>query len=1239
MKKLFIIAVLLAGLSAQAQQITEQRAREIAREFFGLRTSVQRRQSVQSMAPQKAYEAEGQRLFVFNNPDNTGFVIVAGDERAESPILGWSDNGPFDYDKASCGLKALLAQYAEGIRRYESRGYEKPKYTPRKSEANVVVGPLLTTRWGQDAPFYNDCPVNGNGEHYVTGCLPTAVAQIMNYWQWPRQGSGQHTNDCYPSQHVDFSASTYDWEHMKDFYGDPWHTEKYTDQEAAAVAKLMSDVGCAANALYGGSGGTSAYLENAYRAMFQHFGYEEDGQFYGRNAPQDDDTWDDKLRAELDNHRPILYSGGYFNNSHAFVCDGYDDAGYFHFNFGWHGTDDGYYKTSSITSSNYESFSQIITGIRPRNYQKVCIDGVFYDVTGADEVTVSSSDGNPEYEGEVVIPEQVTIDGKPYRVTAMRPQAFSHYIVNGNVTGNSMLTGITLPGSLQQINDAAFYRCDQLQNVVLGNGIKRIGASAFSECKQLKTLTMSEDVEEIGDDAFNACWELQGFTMSQNIRRIGNGAFCACLNLSTIGYNWGDQLEYVGDNAFAVCKNLSSIPTFPATTMYIGDGAFKGLKNIGWISFKAKGFTIGERAFSQSGVSNASGLDGAAKIGRYSGIDLSGEFTVQPTCVYEEGALSAETVVLPAALESFDKNTIYCKGTFRVEEGNKHYASANGVLYSKDLQTLIRCPVGALNGNSWFTIPAGVKKLEPESMNSNIYYVTIPASVKEMNGAFSNLTDLRGVACLATSPTAISDNTFANIHEYGRSVLDVPFGSKQAYAQANEWKRFNNINETVAVTDKFCYSVSDEYGTAQVIGRNTEVAFDGKADIPASMTCQGKTYTVNGADLPGDGFITSLSLPETCAGYTGDFRGCVNLQTLTLPNSIQYISNGSFKDCPKLANVSLGSGLEWIFGQAFQNCTRLKSITIPDKVFRIEDRVFENCGLEKVTFQATDYSINEKAFNGCQSLRQAPGLENARSIGEKAFSGCAFTGDLSFSTSLQSISYEAFENNDIATVTLPSTLGGFSNDAFNGNPNFHSYIVNGTTGDYYTQDDMLFRHSENWEDGSPIDELLACPPMKKEGSSIVHRYDVVVPEGTNVIRAELGRIGVRHVTLPASLTQLQYPALGTAFDLYSVTVKATTPLEIDDWAFSPSIFNRPSLTLYVPKGCISVYRAAPYWEQFPNIREIGDVPTNIKDNNQYTITNNPSGADAVYDLQGRRLDNGYCRSGVYIVNGRKVVVR
>ena len=127
MKKTILLTVCsLMAMAMQAQTVSEQQARQIAAEFYQTHSSHEARSNKPYKSPtpstlRKAYEAPQQALYVFNSPEETGFVIVAGKE-GSTPILGWSDNGPFDYDKAPCGLKALLEQYAKGLSRREERG-------------------------------------------------------------------------------------------------------------------------------------------------------------------------------------------------------------------------------------------------------------------------------------------------------------------------------------------------------------------------------------------------------------------------------------------------------------------------------------------------------------------------------------------------------------------------------------------------------------------------------------------------------------------------------------------------------------------------------------------------------------------------------------------------------------------------------------------------------------------------------------------------------------------------------------------------------------------------------------------------------------------------------------------------------------------------------------------------------------------------------------------------------------
>ena len=203
-------------------------------------------------------------VYVINLGEDQGFVVISGDTGTTAAVLGYCDQGTFSYDDAPCNLKALLQQYAGQIDCLRENSNLTPRSSllaPRSSSSvigNVVVEPFVTTKWNQGTPFNDLCPMLDGKTHTVTGCTATAMAQIMAYWKYPRQGRGQHsysynsgvTNTVTYS--ADFSQSFYNWDNMLDNYdGD------YTDEQGAAVALLMKDAGYAVDSRWGsGSLGT-----------------------------------------------------------------------------------------------------------------------------------------------------------------------------------------------------------------------------------------------------------------------------------------------------------------------------------------------------------------------------------------------------------------------------------------------------------------------------------------------------------------------------------------------------------------------------------------------------------------------------------------------------------------------------------------------------------------------------------------------------------------------------------------------------------------------------------------------------------------------------------------------------------------------------------------------------------------------------------------------------------------------
>ena len=208
-------------MTIMAEGISEEQARQIAAEFWtpddnGNGSSETRRAAMRSTAAamQLAYKSEANELYVLNKPEG-GWVIVAGDDAAPVSVLAFSDTGSFDYEKAPDIAKIIIGGYAARVRKiYETRADLYSSHVGNRSGMISLVEPLLKTAWNQTTPYNNYCPIATDGAmdncggRCPSGCVPVAVAQIMNYWQWPKHGYGRHARST-DNLLVDFTESTY----------------------------------------------------------------------------------------------------------------------------------------------------------------------------------------------------------------------------------------------------------------------------------------------------------------------------------------------------------------------------------------------------------------------------------------------------------------------------------------------------------------------------------------------------------------------------------------------------------------------------------------------------------------------------------------------------------------------------------------------------------------------------------------------------------------------------------------------------------------------------------------------------------------------------------------------------------------------------------------------------------------------------------------------------------------------
>lgn len=282
-------------------------------------------------------------FYVFNRPDDGGFIIASADDCVPA-LLGVVDKGSFDYDRLPGNVKWWLGEYSRQIEWAVDNGVRAlpldSDAQPRR-EQQATIEKLVSTEWNQDAPFNLLCP-EYNGQHAVTGCVATAMAQVINYHKWPQEhGNGTNTYRWKGKDiSYDYSTATFDWDNMLDKY-----TSDATEAQQMAVANLMLACGVSVNMRYSPDE-SGAFTDIITYALKEFFGFDEAAS----NALRDMYTkaqWEDMVYKELAAGRPVLFGGSNGQAGHEFVCDGYE-SGYFHINWGWGGYYDGMFLLSAL---------------------------------------------------------------------------------------------------------------------------------------------------------------------------------------------------------------------------------------------------------------------------------------------------------------------------------------------------------------------------------------------------------------------------------------------------------------------------------------------------------------------------------------------------------------------------------------------------------------------------------------------------------------------------------------------------------------------------------------------------------------------------------------------------------------------------------------------------------------------------------------------------------------------------
>ncbi len=274
-------------------------------------------------------------FYIFSRPGE-GFLIAGGDDVA-APVLGYSTTGTFSTTDMPENLRWWLSEYSAAIAAASKASTETTSFPLNAQRPErAPIAPIVKTKWNQNEPYNLLCPTMDNKLTY-TGCVATAMAQVMKAHNWPAVGTGEHSyNWGVRTLSMNFAQTPFDWNNMLDSYS----SSAYEVQKQA-VATLMSACGISVDMNYGLTG-SGAYSKDVAPALRKYFKYSVKTTY----IPRDYFTlyaWEDYIYGSLKNGAPVYYSGQNTQVGHAFVCDGYDADGYFHFNWGWGGVSDGYF--------------------------------------------------------------------------------------------------------------------------------------------------------------------------------------------------------------------------------------------------------------------------------------------------------------------------------------------------------------------------------------------------------------------------------------------------------------------------------------------------------------------------------------------------------------------------------------------------------------------------------------------------------------------------------------------------------------------------------------------------------------------------------------------------------------------------------------------------------------------------------------------------------------------------------
>lgn len=602
--RLFLIAVTcLVALTAWAGPRTPEQMKAAAAK------AINKQRAGKRMAPKKASELQTLRAtatYQIIGQEQGGFAVISTDDLVPE-VLGISMS---KYNNENANFKWWLEAVEGAVQYAVANNVPLTTTKPDPTKYPESVAPMLTTFWDQLEPYNRLCPISSGGDRCYTGCVATAMAQVLNYHQTPEHGIGTRTiyypqyNPSGTAVTANFEEDYYDWDNMLDSYD----YGNYNEAEAMAVAVLMRDCGVAADMQYGGyaEAGSGAYSQDAAEGLRTYFGI-ADAECLERDN-YSEPAWMDIVYKELSENGPCYYGGASWSSGgHAFVLHGYNEEGMVYVNWGWSGDDDGYYDIALLNPGYYQFHmgQDMIIGVKgaPRTLTEETVElaeaGTLSAQLGDDMI---GTIGKLTVTGDINSTDLLQI--RKFAGIDQNGERLKGYLSELDLSGARIVAGgeaYLIEGSKQyvtaddELTAKAFYGCRQLKTLKLPAGIKHFGDGALGLCPMLGTIEMGEiaadadfTIEEgvvwnldkteiisvlpntsgelnipkgtvnLHDYALAGCLRLTKVLVPSSVEKIGREGFRSCGGLSEIRMTVKDAPELGGADVFAGVNTSSS---------------------------------------------------------------------------------------------------------------------------------------------------------------------------------------------------------------------------------------------------------------------------------------------------------------------------------------------------------------------------------------------------------------------------------------------------------------------------------------------------------------------------------------------------------------------------------------------------------------------------------------------------------------------------------------------------------